>query len=110
MATLLVKMNEDRARRLEAARVATYRRLREALSQLLPSESEVWVFGSLLERGRFREYSDVDIAVTSLPAGRSEAWLQGELELRLGRGVDVLNLNETGLRSKIETVGERWML
>jgi predicted nucleotidyltransferase len=110
MATLLVKMTEERARRREAARMATYRRLREALSKLLPSGSEVWVFGSLLKPGRFREHSDIDIAVTSLPAGRSEAWLQGELELRLERGVDVLNLNETGLRSKIERVGERWML
>jgi predicted nucleotidyltransferase len=110
MATLLAQMNEERVRRREVARMAAYRRLREALGKLLPSGSEVWVFGSLLKPGRFREYSDIDIAVVSLPAGRSEAWLQGELELRLERGVDVLSLNETGLRSKIQRVGERWTL
>ena len=64
----------------------------------------------MLEPGRFREHSDIDIAVQRLPDGRSEAWLQSELGLRLERRVDVLNLNETGLRSKIERVGERWTL
>lgn len=110
MATLLAKMTEERLREREVARLAAYRRLREALGKLLPPGSEVWVFGSLLKPGRFREYSDIDIAVAGLPAGRSEAWLQGELELRLERGVDVLSLNETGLRSKIQRVGERWTL
>ncbi len=110
MSTLLVKMNEERARVREADRTAAYRRLREALGRLLPTGSEVWVFGSVLHAGRFREYSDIDIAVADLPAGRSEAWLQGELELLLERQVDVLNLNETGLRTKIEQTGERWTL
>jgi predicted nucleotidyltransferase len=103
-------MHEERASAREASRVTAYRELREALCGLLPPGSEVWVFGSVLEPGRFREYSDIDIAVTSLPTGRTEAWLQSELELRLRRAVDVLNLNETGLRSKIERVGERWTL
>lgn len=110
MATLLQQMHEQRARSREAARGASYRELREALGRLLPPGTEVWVFGSVLEPGRFREHSDLDIAVASLPAGRSEAWLQSELELRLRRAVDVLNLNETGLRSKIERTGERWTL
>ena len=110
MTTLLAKMHEERGRTREASRVAAYRELREALRRLLPRGSEVWVFGSVLQPGRFREHSDIDVAVASLPAGRSEAWLQSELELRLRRAVDVLNLNETGLRSKIERVGERWTL
>ena len=110
MTTLLAKMQAERTRAREASRVAAYRALREALCGLLPPGSEVWVFGSVLEAGRFREHSDVDLAVASLPAGRTEAWLQSELELRLRRAVDVLNLNETGLRSKIERVGERWTL
>lgn len=108
MTTLLAKMHEERARVREASRLAAYRALREAVSALLPRGSEIWVFGSVLQPGRFREHSDVDVAVASLPVGRTEAWLQGELELRLRRAVDVLNLNETGLRSKIEQVGERW--
>lgn len=110
MPTLLQEMHEQRARAREAAREAAYRELREALSRLLPAGTEVWVFGSVLEPGRFRERSDLDIAVERLPEGRSEAWLQGELELRLRRAVDVLNLSETSLRSKIERMGERWTL
>ena len=110
MTTLLARTHEERARSREASRVATYRELREALRALLPPGSSVWVFGSVLKPGRFRDHSDVDIAVTSLPEGRKEAWLQSELELRLKRAVDVLNLNETGLRDKIERVGERWTL
>jgi predicted nucleotidyltransferase len=110
MATLLAKLNEERARAHETARMVAYRRLRETLCKLLPPGSDVWVFGSVLKPGRFREYSDIDIAVLGLPSGRSEAWLQGELELSLERRVDVLNLNETGLRSKIEQTGERWTL
>jgi predicted nucleotidyltransferase len=110
MTTLLAQMTQERAQRREAARRQAYLGLREALCALLPSGTHVWVFGSVLKEGRFRENSDVDIAVTSLPAGRSEAWLQGELGLRLNRMVDVLNLNETGLRSKIEITGEQWTL
>lgn len=110
MATLLERMNSERAGRREAARRAAYARLREALAALLPPGSEVWVFGSVLKPGRFREDSDVDIAVDSLPPGMSEAWLQYRLALLVDRGVDVLNLHETGLRSRIEREGEKWTL
>ena len=110
MATLLAKMTEERAQRRETERLAVYSHLRQALRELLPAGTQVWVFGSLLRPGRFRENSDVDIAVVSLPPGRSEAWLQGELGLRLDRVVDVLSLSETRLRSKIEAGGEQWTL
>jgi len=110
MATLLARMSAERAGRRESARLATRDRLREALTELLPAGSEVWVFGSLLRPGKFREDSDVDIAVESLPPGLSEGWLQFQLALRLDRGVDLLNLNETGLREKIEREGEKWTL
>lgn len=110
MATLLEKMSAERAGRGEAARLAARGRLRQALAALLPVGSEVWVFGSILRPGKFREDSDVDIAVESLPPGMSEAWLQYQLALRIDRGVDVLNLHETGLRARIEREGEKWTL
>lgn len=103
-------MNAERAGRREAARAGARERLREVLSELLPAGSEIWVFGSLLKPGRFREDSDIDIAVERLPAGMSEAWLQYQLALRLDRSVDVLNLHETRLRSRIEREGEKWTL
>ncbi len=110
MATLLERLSAERAERREAARTAALDRLHRALLELLPSGSEVWVFGSILRPGRFREDSDVDVAVASLPPGISEAWLQFQLALRMDRGVDVLNLHETGLRSRIEREGEKWTL
>lgn len=51
-----------------------------------------------------------DIALARRPAVFSEFWLQGELELRLGRRVDVALLPETRLREKIEREGVRWTL
>lgn len=110
MATLLARMSAERAGRREAARLEARDRLRDALAELLPPGSEVWVFGSVLRPGRFREDSDVDIAVESLPPGLSEAWLQFQLALRIDRPVDVLNLHETGLQPRIEREGEKWTL
>lgn len=110
MATLLARMTAERAGRREAARLEALGRLREALASLLPAGSQVWVFGSVLRPGRFREDSDLDIAIESLPPGMTEAWLQFQLALRTDRGVDVLNLNETGLRERIEREGEKWTL
>lgn len=110
VSTLLARMNEARTRQREEMRRAVHARLRATLIELLPPGSEVWVFGSVLRPGRFREDSDVDIAVERLPAGRTEAWLQHELALRLDRGVDVLTLGETRLRARIEREGEKWTL
>ncbi|HEV7139016.1 MAG TPA: nucleotidyltransferase domain-containing protein [Steroidobacteraceae bacterium] len=110
MATLLARMTAERAGRREAARLEARERLRAALASLLPAGSEVWVFGSVLRPGRFREGSDLDVAVESLPSGLSEAWLQYQLALLTDRSVDVLNLHETGLRARIEREGEKWTL
>jgi hypothetical protein len=41
-------MTVERAGRREAARVAVRERLRQALAELLPPGSAVWVFGSLV--------------------------------------------------------------
>lgn len=110
MATLLARMTAERTGRREAARLEARERLQEALALLLPPGSEVWVFGSVLRPGRFREDSDLDIAIESLPPGMSEAWLQYQLALRTDRAVDVLNLHETGLRARIRREGEKWTL
>lgn len=110
MATLLARMNAERAGRRELARAMARDRLRQALGELLPRGSAVWIFGSILRPGRFREDSDVDIAVESLPPEVSEAWLQHQLALRMDRGVDLLNLHDTRLRPRIEREGEKWTL
>jgi len=110
MPTLLAQMAQARSRRDEAMRAATRVQLRAALAEIMPAGASVWVFGSLVKSGRFRVDSDIDIAVECLPVGRSEYWLQGELELRLGRRVDVLLFAESRLRTAIAREGERWTL
>ena len=110
MATLLVRLAEESARRDETLRTGTCAQLRDALAEIMPAGARVWVFGSLVKPGRFHTESDVDVAVESLPAGRSEYWLQGELEARLGRRVDVVLFAETRLRAAITREGEQWTL
>ena len=110
MATLLQEIAETDILRRESGRKRLLARLQADLAALLPAGDTVWVFGSLIQPGRFGEASDIDLALSRRPTAFSEFWLQGELELRLGRRVDVLVLAETRLREKIEREGERWTL
>jgi hypothetical protein len=101
VSTLLQNLAEQKATRLERERLALLAALRAALIATLPPGETVWIFGSP---------SDIDLALERRPAAFSEFWLQGELELRLGRRVDVVLLPETRLREKIERDGLRWIL
>ncbi len=67
------------------------------------------VYGSLVKPGRFREWSDVDVAVESLPAGMTLEYLHSLLSADIGREVDVCLLERTRLRPVIEREGERWI-
>jgi predicted nucleotidyltransferase len=106
--TLLAQRDDARAAERAALFHATRSRLREALRELAPG-CEFWVFGSLVHPGRFNATSDVDLAFTTLPAGKTEFLLLAELEERLSRRVDVVDLYHSRLRSKIEREGERWI-
>lgn len=108
MATLLVRLEEERRRRCDAARLEALNALHAALPELLPAGSRAWAFGSVVKPGRFHEESDIDLAVDTLPPGRSEYWLHGELERRLGRAVDLVLIGEIRLREKIEREEETW--
>jgi len=110
MPTLLQELANQSAARLEAERTRLLDLLHREVRRLLPPGETVWVFGSLTVPGGFAETSDVDLALAHRPAAFSEFWLQGELELRLGRRVDVLILPETRLREKIEREGLQWTL
>ena len=110
MATSLQELHRARARQCDALRLSVRRSLQHALREIYLPGTNVWVFGSLVQRGRFNEHSDIDLAVEEPPAGRSLFWLQGELESRVGCAVDVLILAETRLRQKIEREGEMWTL
>ena len=67
----------------------------------------VWVYGSLVKPGRFHGWSDVDVALESLPAGMTLEYLQSLLSADVGREVDVCLIDRTRLRPVIEGSGER---
>lgn len=91
----------------EQLRQRTLVALRSALTELLPGQRCV-VFGSLLQAGRFRTTSDVDIALWNEPPGFSQFRLQAMLEERLRRPVDLVLLPESRFREKILREGELW--
>lgn len=102
---------EERERRNQRdARLADRTRglLRAALAKHVPGTA-VWIYGSLVKPGRFHDWSDVDLAVESLPPGMSLEYLQSLLSADVGREVDVCRLDRTRLRTSIEQEGERWI-
>ncbi len=100
MLSLLYQRENQR----QAARLNDYQqtraRLQTAVRRHLPGQ-RVWLFGSLLEPGRFHAASDVDRAVESLPDGISLYTLTALLDEEMGRPVDVVLLPESRLRETI---------
>ncbi len=82
--------------------------LREVLHRHLPGR-KVWLYGSVVERGRFNAASDIDLAVESLPEGMSIYTLTALLDEEMRRPVDVVCLPESRLKHKIVTEGESWI-
>ena len=96
----------------KAARFHEWRQAREqlktSLKRHLPGQ-QVWVFGSILEPGRFNAASDIDIAIDTLPSGMSIYTLTALLDEDMKRRVDVVYLPESRLQNKIITEGEQWI-
>lgn len=92
----------------ERERLLVRERLTAALGQLLPRGSRVWVYGSLVEDGRFREWSDVDLAIERDPPGMSIYLMASLLAERCGRRVDLCLMGETRLADTILRRGEPW--
>src|SRR5213595_3334449 len=105
--TLLQEIETDRRNTREELRRQTLHQLREVLSELAPASSVV-IFGSLLKPGRFKETSDIDLALADQPRDMSLYRLTGLLAERLGRPVDVVLLSECRFREKVLREGERW--
>jgi predicted nucleotidyltransferase len=72
-----------------------------ALDEYLPKGSRARVYGSLLESDRFREWSDVDLALERDPPEMSIYLLASLLSERCGRPVDVCLIGETRLEPVI---------
>ena|SRR5258708_6426312 len=107
--TLLQQMEADRIKEREVLRKDTLRELRVALDRLVPTESVI-VFGSLVKPGRFKETSDVDLALEHEPRSMNVLQLMSLLAETLGRPVDVVLLSDCRFREKVLREGEKWTL
>lgn len=107
---LLQQAIRERAANDECERTNVRALLRAALTELLPVGSRVWIYGSLAKPGRFREWSDIDLAIEDEPRGVSIWLFMSLLAERTGRPVDVAVLSETRLRETILREGEAWTL
>ncbi len=109
-----MKLLQDAARRRaecdERERLEVRAGLRTALAEFLPAGSRVWLYGSLTAPARFREWSDIDLALAEKPRGMSIYLLMSLLAERIGRPVDLVLLGETRLREMILREGEPWTL
>ena len=68
---------------------------------------EIYLFGSLIQEGRFKPNSDVDIAVRGLNKFDYYTFI-GEVSQLLNRRVDVIRLEECHFSSSIVKKGMRW--
>ncbi len=106
---VLDRARDRRRRRQERDRRRTLHRLLRLLD-VHSAEleiSEAYVFGSVTETGRFREDSDIDIAVEDLdaePFFRAMSLLSAALD----RPVDLVRLRECHFADRIGERGMRW--
>jgi predicted nucleotidyltransferase len=83
--------------------------LRKAL-QILEKEyawEEIYLFGSITQKGKFKFGSDVDIAIRGLDKHDYYAFV-GDISLILDKRVDVVRLEECHFSNSILTKGEKW--
>jgi len=105
--TLWSALLDEEARGLEAQRKHV---LEKAVAQLrayfqeVPVKS-VYLTGSVIQEGRFTSRSDVDVAVEGLSGNYFRVLV--DLEERIGRGLDLIELEECRFRSAIEMRGLR---
>lgn len=107
---LLRRAMASRRLACERARLEVRSQLAEALADALPKGTRLWVYGSLVVKDRFREWSDVDLALEDDPPGMSIYLLSSVLAERVGRSVDVCLLSETRLAAVIQERGELWIV
>lgn len=69
--------------------------------------NRAYVFGSLVKRGRFRENSDVDIAIEGLNNENYFKFMT-DLSAQIGREVDVIQLEKHRLQEQIKESGMAW--
>jgi len=105
--TLLQQRDQAIAIERESLRQVALEKLHLGLKRHLP-EQPVWVYGSILKPGSFRLESDIDIALEHPSTDHSLYALQSLMTEATGHQVDVCLLEETRLKDKIMSQGQRW--
>lgn len=107
--SLLDQALTNRQSRQEKARRILLKRVLALLDELTERYDlrRAYIFGSLVQPGRFSASSDVDIAVPKLP---SERWLSlsAELSAALGYDVDLVDMRQCRFADKIQREGLLW--
>ena len=105
--TLIHATARRRAER-EASREDALARTVAAIEALGPryGVTEAYLFGSLVRPGRFSAHSDIDVAVAGL--GPAHWAFAAELSRRVGREVDLVDLEGSRFAQRIRREGVRW--
>ena len=101
----ILKKQDDQ----EKMRIAALQQVEEALRDLEKKYrwDETYLFGSIVQEGRFRRNSDIDIAVSGLEKFDYYEFV-GEISDLLDKRVDVVLLEECHFAQFIEEKGLKW--
>jgi hypothetical protein len=103
------KRNKKRLDIAEKERINTYEKTVQALECLSAQYSwdDIYLFGSLIKKGRFFKESDVDIGIKGLNKYDHYKFV-ADLSSFLERDVDVIRLEDCHFSKKIIGRGIRW--
>ncbi|MCF8038388.1 MAG: nucleotidyltransferase domain-containing protein [Desulfohalobiaceae bacterium] len=107
--TLWLQVREKKQQESERLRREALDQVDAALQKLAKRYSctEIYLFGSVLQPGKFDKDSDIDVAVAGLP--KQDLYrLTAELMSLLGRNVDLVILEKTRFSEKIKREGLLW--
>ena len=103
------KADLSRQAELEELRQSILERVDNALKSLEKKYhwDEVYLFGSVAQKGKFRRNSDVDIAISGLNKLEHYAYT-GDISLLLDMRVDVVLMEECPFAKSITETGLKW--
>ena len=93
----------------EELRRRALKELRDALRVLSEKYQwdEVYIFGSILHRGRFSERSDLDIGLKDLDKFQHYRFI-ADISMILSRNVDVIMLEDCPFAETVQKKGLKW--
>ena len=99
----------ERQAELEKLRVSVLKKINNALKSLEKKYhwDEVYLFGSVAQKGKYRLNSDIDIAISGLNRLEHYAYT-GDISVLLDMRVDVVIMEECPFAKSIKETGLKW--